>query len=306
MERHGVYDAVRKHSSRPLFDWLMDTFSYQGVSDRAAAVYIEQHGRASWTAIAKSLRSSLRCCKLQSYWQFDNCRYEKNKNICSEPKLINRCPLPRLDLRNGRLNQTAYSLFLFVRDIADGDLVAWIDGRLAEFEPAMQPSDFHEALIAPMRCIFGVSDKVLNMALSLLLIGAGRRSSKWFEVGSRMVVVDSLVHNFLHRTGILRRLDAEHAYGPLCYESGFCAEILTDISSVIDARQFNREFPNDFPRFVQHAIWRFCAIDEWNVCNSIKVRDGKRCMNRWCVLFQNCDRVMIQITSGQPIQTTGG
>jgi hypothetical protein len=35
-------------------------------------------------------------------------------------------------LRNGRLNQTAYSLFLFIRDIADGDLVGWIDRQLAE------------------------------------------------------------------------------------------------------------------------------------------------------------------------------
>jgi hypothetical protein len=30
-------------------------------------------------------------------------------------------PLPRL--RNGRLNETAYSFFLFVRDIANGDIV---------------------------------------------------------------------------------------------------------------------------------------------------------------------------------------
>jgi hypothetical protein len=40
--------------------------------------------------------------------------------------------LPKHPLRNGRLNQTAYSLFLFIRDIADGDLVAWIDRQLAE------------------------------------------------------------------------------------------------------------------------------------------------------------------------------
>jgi hypothetical protein len=32
-----------------------------------------------------------------------------------------------------------------------------------------------------------------------------------------MIAVDTLVHNFLHRTGILHRLDASHAYGPACY-----------------------------------------------------------------------------------------
>jgi hypothetical protein len=39
---------------------------------------------------------------------------------------------------HGRLNQLAYSLFLFIRDVADGDFVGWIDRRLADadFSPA--------------------------------------------------------------------------------------------------------------------------------------------------------------------------
>jgi hypothetical protein len=40
-------------------------------------------------------------------------------------------PAANHHLRNGRLNQLAYSLFLFVRDVADGDLVGWIDNQLA-------------------------------------------------------------------------------------------------------------------------------------------------------------------------------
>jgi hypothetical protein len=32
-------------------------------------------------------------------------------------------------LRNGHRNQIAYSLYLFIRDVADGDLVGWIDDR---------------------------------------------------------------------------------------------------------------------------------------------------------------------------------
>ena len=46
------------------------------------------------------------------------------------PSTLARCPLPSHDLRNGRLNQTAYSLFLFIRDLADGDLIGWIDRQL--------------------------------------------------------------------------------------------------------------------------------------------------------------------------------
>ena len=35
-----------------------------------------------------------------------------------------------------------------------------------------------------------------------------------------LVAVDTLVHNFLHRTGILRRLCADHPYGDRCYRAG--------------------------------------------------------------------------------------
>ena len=51
---------------------------------------------------------------------------------CAEPDQFGNCPLPRHPLRNGRLNQTAYSLFLFIRDIAGGDIVGWIDQQLAD------------------------------------------------------------------------------------------------------------------------------------------------------------------------------
>jgi hypothetical protein len=78
-------------------------------------------------------------------------------------------------LRNGRLNQTAYSLYLFVRDIAHGDLVGWIDRRLqAADRPSGpdRPARMRAALVDPLREVYGVSDKVLMMALSQLLLGA--------------------------------------------------------------------------------------------------------------------------------------
>jgi hypothetical protein len=60
------------------------------------------------------------------------------------------------------------SLFLFVRDIAGGDLIGWIDSQLeattgssdADLEAARQ-----EALVGPLREVFGVADKVLTNAL---------------------------------------------------------------------------------------------------------------------------------------------
>jgi hypothetical protein len=58
----------------------------------------------------------------------------------------------------------------------------------------------------------------------------------------------------MHRTGILRRLEADHAYGAACYRPGGCAEIIEGVASRIDARRFNPSFPAIFPYYVQIAI----------------------------------------------------
>jgi hypothetical protein len=185
-------------------------------------------------------------------------------------------------LRNGHLNQIAYSLYLFVRDIADGDLIGWIDQRLqAANNPAGldRLARLRDTLIAPLREIYGVSDKVLAMALSSILLGAPKRIRLWREVGASMIAIDTLVHNFLHRTGILHRFGAEHAYGSACYRRGGCAEIIEIVAERIDASAFNPTFPAVFPRFVQHAIWRYCARSGLDVCNGNRINDRERCAN---------------------------
>ena len=53
------------------------------------------------------------------------------------------------------------------------------------------------ALIEPLRNVYGISDKVLAMALSGILIGAADVRPKWLEVGVQLIAVDTLVHNFL-------------------------------------------------------------------------------------------------------------
>jgi len=100
-----------------------------------------------------------------------------------------------------------------------------------------------------------VSDKVLTMTLSCILLAAPKRLHLWHEVGASMIAIDTLVHNFLIRTGILARFDAEHSYGAACYQAGGCADIIEVVAQRIDARQFNPDFPQPFPRFVQYAIW---------------------------------------------------
>jgi hypothetical protein len=219
LQRYGVLRAVRRHDTVTLFNWLMTVLSQQGIADRVAVQYIRRHGNVTWSDIARDLRHRPPCRKLHGFWLFDDCRYEKGSGLCSEPRHTATCPLPRYDLRNGRLNQTAYSLFLFIRDVADGDLVQWIDDQIASCQGTTAPdclAAMRGALIEPLRGVYGVSSKVATMALSSLLLGASARRQVWRDVGASFVVVDTLVHNFLHRTGILAQARANHAYGVAC------------------------------------------------------------------------------------------
>ena len=72
---------------------------------------------------------------------FHGCRYQKGSGTGAEPDHVEVCPLPRHNRRNGQLNQTAFSLFLFTRNVIGGDLVGWIDGLLAaaEQDPRWEP-----------------------------------------------------------------------------------------------------------------------------------------------------------------------
>jgi hypothetical protein len=142
----------------------------------------------------------------------------------------------------------------------------------------MNVATARDALIAPLRNVYGVSDKVLAMALSAMLMGAGKRRSLWFKVGATFIVIDTLVHNFLHRSGILQRFGADHAYGSGCYRPGGCCEILELIAARIDASAFNPTFPQVFPRFVQSAVWRYCAEGGLDICNGgIVTLTNNRC-----------------------------
>jgi hypothetical protein len=286
----GIDTAVACRDTPPVFDWLLTSFSYQGVSDQVARTYIEQNGRATWSSLAPAFEAGPGCGRLASYWHYEGCRYDKASFSCANPEQIAECLVPRPRLRNGRLNQTAASFFLFVRDIAKCDLIGWIDDRLACSRKAYR----QEALVGPLRDIYGISDKILTMTLSDLLLGASAGRPVWFETGAAMIAIDTLVHNFLHRTGILHACGRTHQYGTGCYAQDGCADIIKNLSRLIDSRTFNRQFPRNFPRFVQHAIWRFCAADGLDLCNGNRVDDRKPCQISYCQLFAICERKQLK------------
>jgi len=295
----GLAAAVGNHDTGKIFDWLIHAVSHQGISDAVADRYIDQHGNVTWAEIETSPASDPTCAKLEGYWAFTGCRYHKGFQTCGNPDQFPTCPLPRHRLRNGRLNQTAYSLFLFIRDIAGGDIVDWIDRQLADHVGNLPAA--RAALVDPLRHVYGISDKVISMALADLLIGAGGIRPGWFDVGATFVVVDTLVHNFLHRTGTLDRVAAAHPYGPGCYNPGGCADVLAETAARIDARRFNPTFPKVFPRFVQSAIWSYCAENGFDICNGNHIDDRDRCTNMWCRLYSRCDRLVLHAENSRKI-----
>jgi hypothetical protein len=303
LRRQGVVAAIEHHDTPRLFEWLVAAMSFQGIGNRVAADYMARHGRATWAAIEAGLAAAPPCPKLGSYWAFADCRYHKAAQTCAEPAALPDCPVPGLPLRNGSLNQLAYSLFLFVRDLAGGDLVRWIDERLASAGdgPDRLPIQ-RDALLGPLRRVYGVSDKVLAMTFAgLLLAASGPRRGIWGPVGGSMIAVDTLVHNFLARTGILARLKADHAYGPGCYRPGGCADILQRVAETLDVRKFNPAFPKVFPRFVQVAIWRYCAATEFDICNGNRIDDRASCINVYCRIFNRCDRIALRPGALKPL-----
>lgn len=103
-------------------------------------------------------------------------------------------------------------------------------------------------LIEPLRNVYGISDKVLAMALSGILIDAGDVRPRWLEVGVPLIAVDTLVHHFLQPNRYLepaqsrpfvrprllpaRRLRRYHSSG--C-QADRCSAVQPDFSAGISA-----------------------------------------------------------------------
>jgi hypothetical protein len=297
--RTSLRAIISRGDNIALFNWLIESVSYQGIADRVAHDYMQRHGRLTWQEVQRGLAGDATCPKLTGYWRFHDCRYDKGSRTCAEPDHIRQCPLPQRNLRNGRLNQTGYSLFLFIRDVADGDLIGWIDAQLRAAGEQGQggAADAQEALLGPLRNVYGVADKVLMMTLSSILISAPASHGHWFEAGIGMVAVDTLVHAFLHRTGILQRFGAAHPYGLACYQPTGCADVIREVACHIDARAYNPAFPALFPRFIQSAVWRYCAQQGLDICNGNRIDDRKSCSNIQCELHSICDRKTLYFES---------
>src|ERR1700716_2396845 len=92
----GVRAAIRNRETVAVFDWLIAALSFQGIADQIAYDYMESHGYVRWHDITANLARGATCPKLQSYWHFHGCGYNKLRRTCTEPDHISGCPLPTM------------------------------------------------------------------------------------------------------------------------------------------------------------------------------------------------------------------
>jgi hypothetical protein len=303
----GLHELVRQRDTPALYGCLMETLSFQGISDQIAADYLARHGNADWQAIRRQLRTSKSLCpKLQSFDAYEDCGFQKLKASCNNPSLLPTCLVPRLPLRKGQLNQLALSLYLFIRDRCAGDLIGFMHQLIstAAREEGSDPiAAARQALLKEFSGIYGIGPKLAAMALSSLLM-ASRRTA-WRKLGRSLVVVDSLVHNFLHRTGILAAFKCSHGYGSACYGEAGCAVVLYRLAAAIDLSAIEPKAPAYHPRLLQYVIWEFCAQIGRDICNGNHIDDHQACQRTDCPICKRCSRLVLKPPVRQPTKRRG-
>ena len=294
----GVIDAVAARNPAPLFDRIVELLARQGISNHAAELYGERNGSPTWAAITGRMAADARCPRLGSHWQFENCGFRRSAGTCASPHHQLGCPVTMIPARKGSLAEAAIGLWLFIRDVAGGDLAGWFDTRLAGADTGPdslgRAAAMRDAVLEPLVNIVGTGPKVWAMILAELLLGADASRERWVTAGASFVAIDSLVHAYLHRTGILDGLGADHAYGPACTAPGGCVDVVAGLAARIDAREFNPTLPRVFPRWVQFALWRWCAAGGLDLCNGNRIDDSHGCRQRFCPAFAPCKKMVIK------------
>ena len=295
----GLKPILRERDTPSLYGWLMEVFSFQGISDAIAADYLARHGNAEWQEIDRRLRRRRPLCpKLSSFDAYRGCGFQKLKEQCNNPPPHRQLPGAAAPLAQGPA-QSARLLPLSVHPRP-------LRRRSGRFHrrPFRGSGDKPLELIRSawpgtgssrsLAQIYGVGPKLASMALASLLIAAGRSKPGWLALGRSFVVVDSLVHNFLHRTGILAAYGHSHAYGQACYGKAGCSVVLYKLAEAIDLKSIEPRAPAYNPRLLQYVIWQFCAQTGLDICNGNHIDDRQACQRTDCPIGRRCPRVPLK------------
>jgi len=289
------------HKSIKLYQYLLESFLLSGGGDQSNhGYYANQQRKPTFNRVKRALKTA-HCPKLATFETFKGCGYRKTTNKCNESAFLRFCPLPTFDMKRGNLNHMAFSLYFFLRDVAGRDFYTYVTEHFGQGQPSSGAiNTLLETFIGKVTTIANVGPKLAHMALSALFLC---RYPGWDyrRVGLHMIAIDSLVHNFLHRTGILDSYQLDHPYGPRCHTQKGCLGVIQDFAKRIDCRQFNPTLPAHFPRFIQYHIWAHCGKNGENICNLNKCKPGDP--NPACVLHQQ--QLCAELPPQKPAQQAG-
>ena len=237
-ERQAILNQMMhgkpQHKSIKLYQYLLKSFLFAGGGDRSNLVYYaKQQHKPTFNRVKQAIKTG-QCPKLGSFEAFKGCGYRKTINKCNDPAFLSTCPLPKFDMKRGSLNHMAFSLYFFLRDVAGGDFYAYVREHFGQEELSDKAiNELLHGFVGKVTAIANVGPKLAHMALSALFL---TRYPGWdyCHVGLHMIAVDSLVHNFLHRTGILDNYQLQHAYGPRCHSQTGCTECVEVLASSCD------------------------------------------------------------------------
>jgi hypothetical protein len=272
------------HKSIKLYQYLVESFLLSGGGDQSNQnYYAHQKNQPTFNRVKQAVKSG-QCPKLATFETFKGCGYRKGTKTCSVPAFLKECPLPAFDMKRGALNHMAFSLYFFLRDVCYGDFYTFARDHFGQCRPGDRATtELLDGFITKVAAIANVGPKLAHMALAWLFLTT-YPGWDYRHVGEEMIAVDSLVHNFLHRTGILHDYRLDHPYGSRCHAQDGCLGVIQDLSRRLDCREFNPSLPAHFPRFIQYHIWAYCGQAGEDICNLNKCKPGKP--NPACALYQ--------------------
>jgi hypothetical protein len=118
--------AKLHHKSIRLYQYLVEAFILSGGGDQSnQGYYAKQKYKPTFNRVKRALKAA-HCPKLAGFEAFQGCGYRKTTRKCNDPAFLRSCPLPSFDMKRGALNQMAFSLYFFLRDVAVRDFYTYV------------------------------------------------------------------------------------------------------------------------------------------------------------------------------------
>lgn len=92
----GVVAAIDAYDAPAIFNWLMNLFSYQGISDEVAGDFMRRQGNFTGGTVDRTSKGNCLCPKLTGYWTFSRCQYQNSHSLAVSPIIFRPVPYPAI------------------------------------------------------------------------------------------------------------------------------------------------------------------------------------------------------------------